>query len=66
MILLRLLFILVALILMLSGALYLFTGDRRYVRFAWQVVRFAIILLLVFALLFILERYVLAGWAILL
>jgi hypothetical protein len=65
-ILLRLLFILVALILMLSGALYLFTGDRRYVRFAWQVVRFAIILLLVFALLFILERYVLAGWGILL
>ncbi len=66
MILLRLLFILVALVLVLSGALYLFTGDRRYVRFAWQVVRFAIILLLVFALLFILERYVLAGWAILL
>ncbi len=66
MILLRLAFILTALLLVISGAMYIFTGDRRYVRFAWQVVRFAIILLLVFVLLFMLERYVLVGWGILL
>lgn len=66
MILLRLLFILTALILVISGGMYVFTGDRRYQRFAWQVVRFVVILLLVFALLFILERYVLVGWGILL
>ncbi len=37
MILLRLLFILVALTLVLSGGMYAFTRDRRYLRFAGQV-----------------------------
>ncbi len=66
MILLRLIFILTALTLVLSWALYVFTRDRRYVQFAWQVVRFVFFLLLVLALLFVLERYVLVGWGILL
>ncbi len=66
MILLRLLAILTALVLALSGALSFFTGDRRYLRFAWQVLRGAAILLLVFVLLLILERYVLVGWGVLL
>ncbi len=66
MILLRLIFILTALTLVLSWALYVFTRDRRYLQFAWQVVRFVFFLLLLLALLFVLERYVLVGWGILL
>lgn len=66
MILLRLLIILVALILALSGGVYLVTRDRRYLRFAGQVLRFVVFLLLIFAALFVLERYVLTGWGILL
>jgi hypothetical protein len=66
MILLRLLFILTALILVLSGGMYAFTRDRSYLRFAWQILRFVVFLLLVFAVLFVLERYVLVGWGVLL
>jgi len=66
MLILRLLFILVTLLLVLSGGVYVFTRDRRYLKFAWQIVRFAVLLLLVFALLFVLERYVLVAWRVLL
>jgi hypothetical protein len=66
MILLRLLIILVAFFLALSGGMYLVTRDRRYLRFAGQVLRFVVFLLLIFAALFVLERYVLTGWGILL
>lgn len=65
MILLRLLFILTALALVLSGGMYMFTRDRRYLNFAWQVMRVVVYLTLIFALLFVLQRYVLAGWGIL-
>jgi hypothetical protein len=65
MILLRLLFILTALTLVLSGGMYAVTRDRRYLDFAWKVLRFIVFLALVFALLFVLERYVLVGWGIL-
>lgn len=65
MILLRLLFILTALTLVVSGGMYVFTRDRRYLRFSWQILRFVAFLLLVFGLLFVLERYVLVGWGIL-
>jgi len=61
----RLFVVLVALLLVISGGMYVFTRDRRYLKFAWQVLRFTLFLLLVLALLFILERYVLAGWRIL-
>jgi len=66
MLVLRLLIIIIALLLVLSGGAYLFTRDRRYLTFAWQTLRFTIFLLLVVALLFVLERYVLMGWRILL
>jgi hypothetical protein len=66
MILLRLIFILTVLTLVLSWALYVFTRDRRYLQFAWQVVRFVFFLLILLGLLFVLERYVLVGWGILL
>lgn len=58
----RLLMMLVALLLVISGAMYIVTRNRRYLDFALQTLRFTVVLLLVFALLFVLERYVLAGW----
>ena len=66
MLILRLFLVLVTLLLVLSGGKYFFTRDRRYLKFAWQTLRFTAFLLLVLLLLFVLERYVLAGWRILL
>lgn len=66
MLILRLFLILVTLLLVLSGGMYVFTRDRRYLKFAWQILRFAAVLLLLFAVLFVLERYVLMGWRVLL
>lgn len=66
MLLLRLLLVFSALLIVLSGGMYLFTRQRHYLRFAWQVVRFVVIVLLVFGVLFLLERYVLIGWRVLL
>ncbi|HUV99353.1 MAG TPA: hypothetical protein VMV88_04280 [Gallionella sp.] len=62
MLILRLVIMLVALLLVVSGGMYVFTRNRRYLEFASQTVRFTVLLLLVFALLFVLERYVLVGW----
>jgi hypothetical protein len=66
MLIIRLLIFIVILLLALSGGMYLFTRDDRYLRFAWQTLRFTGFLLSVVALLYVLERYVLAGWRILL
>ncbi len=66
MLILRLFLVLVTLLLVLSGGMYVFTRNRRYLKFAWQTLRFAAILLLLFGVLFVLERYVLTGWRILL
>jgi len=66
MIILRLFLVLVVLLLVLSGGMYIFTRDRRYLRLAWQIIRFSVFLLLVLALLFVLERYVLMGWRVIL
>ena len=66
MLILRLFLVSVALLLVVSTGMYIFTRNRRYLRFAWQALRFTVLLLLVFALLFVLERYVLVGWRILL
>lgn len=54
------------LLLVLSGGMYIFTRNRRYLKFAWQTLRFTVLLLLVFGLLFVLERYVLVAWRVLL
>ena len=62
---LRLLLIFTALSIVLSGAMYLFTRNPRYLRVAWQIVRLAFFLLLILGLLYLLERYVLVGWRIL-
>lgn len=66
MIILRLFIILVILLLVVSGGMYFLTRQRRYLDFAMRTLKFAVMLLLVFALLFVLERYVLVGWKILL
>ena len=62
MLILRLVIMLVALLLVVSGGMYILTRNRRYLEFASQTVRFTVLLLLLFALLFVLERYVLVGW----
>ncbi|HEY0666138.1 MAG TPA: hypothetical protein VGD24_08735 [Gallionella sp.] len=54
--------LLVALLLVLSGGLYILTRDRRYSKFALQLVRFSGLFLAVFLVLLLLERYVLTGW----
>lgn len=66
MIILRLFLVLVSLLLVISGGMYIFTRDLCYIRFAWQTLRAAALPLLVFGLLFVLERYVLVGWKVLL
>lgn len=66
MLVLRLLMILIVLLLVVSTGMYLFTRDQRYLKFAWQTMRFTVFALLVFLLLYVLERYVLIGWRVLL
>jgi len=48
-----------------STVLYWITRDPLYPRFVWQVMRFMGYVLLVFAALYLLERYGLAAWNIL-
>ena len=66
MLILRLLLILAALSIVLSGGMYVFTRNRRYLNLAWEIVRFVVFAALIFAALYVLERYVLIGWKILL
>ncbi len=66
MLILRMYLVLVALLLVVNAGMYVFTRKRWYLNFAWKIVRFTVLLLLVFGLLFVLERYVLAGWRVLL
>ncbi len=62
----RIFLIAVALMLVLNIAMYLLTRNPRYYRFAWQILRVSVVLLAVFALLYVLERYVLVAWRVLL
>ena len=66
MLVLRLLLVLSALIVVLSGGMFLLTRKHTYLRFAWNVVRLVVILVLVSGVLFLLERYVLVGMKVLL
>jgi hypothetical protein len=65
MILLRLLFILVVLTLIFCGGAYVLTRDARYLRLAQQVLRLTGYLVLLLGLLYVVERYVLSGWGML-
>lgn len=48
-----------------SAVMYLTTRDPRYLRFVGQLLRFMAYLLLVFGVLYLLERYGLAAWGVL-
>ena len=58
MILVRLLFFLALGAVAVAGVLYLYSKDRRYLRFIGQTVKFTIILLVVVLLFFFFERIV--------
>ena len=55
-----------ALLIISSFGAYIFTRDTRYLRFAWQVARFIAVALMVFGALFLLERFGLVAWRVLL
>jgi hypothetical protein len=61
----RLLFIISALLIAVSGALYLLTNNTRYLNFVWQVVRVLFLAGTIFVVLAVLERYALVGWGVL-
>lgn len=62
----RLAVLISALLIVASFGAYIFTRDQRYLRFAWQVVRFIMFALLVFGALYLLERFGLVAWRVLL
>jgi len=66
MLILRLFLVLVTLLLVLSTGMFFLTRNPRYLQFARQVLRFALLFVAVLALLYVLERYVLVGWRVLL
>jgi hypothetical protein len=57
----RLAFLLSILLIAASAVMFLFTRDPRYTRFAWQVVRFLVSVMLIFGVLYLLERFGLAA-----
>lgn len=62
----RLAVLISALLIVASFGAYIFTRDQRYLRFAWQVARFIVFALLVFGALYLLERFGLVAWRVLL
>jgi len=42
-----------------AGLFYMFTRDRRYLRFIWQAIRYTILLLVLAMLFFVFERLIL-------
>ncbi|OIO82031.1 MAG: hypothetical protein AUJ90_03390 [Gallionellaceae bacterium CG1_02_60_948] len=62
MMLIRLILLLSALFMAAAVGAYLFSRDARYLKWAVQVAQFVLFLLLVFGVLFLLERYGLVAW----
>ena len=58
MILVRLLLFLALAANAVAGVMYLFSKDRRYLRFIWQVIKFTIVILAVVLIFFAFERLV--------
>jgi hypothetical protein len=58
----RLAFIISALLVVISYGAFIFTRDAKYARFAWQVVRFIVFAGLLFGALYLFERYGLIAW----
>jgi len=65
-VLIRLAVLISALLIVASFGAYIFTREQRYLHFAWQVVRFIVFVLLVFGALYLLERFGLVAWRVLL
>lgn len=61
MIFLRLLFIVAAMVIIMSAAFYFTTRDRRYLDLSWRVVRWTLSALLVVAALVVLQRYLVSA-----
>ena len=59
MVVLRLLVMLALIGVAVSMGIYLLSGDKRYLRFSWQIVKFTLVLLLIGALVFITGRVIL-------
>ncbi|MFA5171420.1 MAG: hypothetical protein WC426_07620 [Sulfuriferula sp.] len=57
----RLMFILACIALIISGALYFLTGDKRYLKYVWNVLKFAVVLVALFGTLIVAERLLLVG-----
>ncbi len=57
----RLMFILACIALIISGALYFLTGDKRYFKYVWNVLKFAVVLVALFGTLIVAERLLLVG-----
>ena len=55
---LRLLFVLAGIALVVSGALYFLTGNNRYLRLVWNVMKIGIILIALFGILVVAERLI--------
>ncbi|MET0682241.1 MAG: hypothetical protein ABWZ29_02745 [Casimicrobiaceae bacterium] len=58
MILVRLLLFLALAAIVVAAGMYLFSKDRRYLRFIWQVVKFTIVILAVVLIFYAFERLV--------
>jgi hypothetical protein len=59
MLVLRLLLALALISVAVSFGIYFLTGDKRYLRFTWQIIKFTIVLLFVAAVLFAMGRVIL-------
>lgn len=59
MLVLRLLVVLGLISVAVSLGIYFLSGDRRYLRFSWQVVKFTLVLLLITALVIAMGRIIL-------
>ena len=59
MFLLRLLIFFVLVTVGVSGVFYLFTRNKRYLKFAWLALKFAFVFVIVLGVLFVLERLIL-------
>jgi hypothetical protein len=59
MLVLRLLLVLGLISVVVSIGIYFLSGDKRYLRFSWQIIKFTIVLLFVAAVLFAVGRIIL-------
>ncbi|PKO25997.1 MAG: hypothetical protein CVU35_01405 [Betaproteobacteria bacterium HGW-Betaproteobacteria-8] len=59
MLVLRLLLALALISVVVSLGIYFLSGDKRYLRFSWQIIKFTIVLLFVAAVLFAVGRIIL-------